>query len=437
MSEQTGVLEVLIEKLVHGGNGLARLDTGQAIFVPGVLPGERVVVTIRKKRKGVLEAALVKVLTPSKDRITPLCNGEIECTGATWPHIAYPVQLKYKQEILLDTLKKIGGIEPRRLLSILPSPRTDHYRLRTQFNVRMKDNRQRIGFFRQGSYDLIEVNNAFLIHPVIDKVLNNIRTLSDKLPSLTELHINASPSGQVHLLLFSDQPLFPSMDPFFAALKKTSPEVIGMTCFAGRTKVCTLGGNQLTLEIEGMTLKATEGNFFQVNWEQNRNMVRTVLAFSSLTGNETVLDLYCGIGNFSLPLAKKARTLFGIESGYSAIEDARANAQLNGISNTEFIADDMQKGLKTLIQRKLRADVIVLDPPRAGATLKTLERVLAFVPRKIVYVSCNPSTLARDLKFFKLFGFRLDRLQPVDMFPYTYHIECVAEMVRTEDAAII
>jgi 23S rRNA (uracil1939-C5)-methyltransferase len=430
MSEQPGTLEVLIEKLVHGGSGLARLDTGQTVFVPGVLPGERVVVTIRKKRKGVLEAALVKVLTPSKDRIIPPCNGEIECTGATWPHIAYPAQLKYKQEILLDTLKKIGGIEPRRFLPILPSPRTDHYRLRTQFNVRMKDNRQRIGFFRQGSYDLIEVNNAFLIHPVIDRVLKNIRSLSDKLPLLTELHINASPTGEVHLLLFSEQPFSPPIDAFFSELKRISPEVIGMTGFVSRTKVSTLGRNQLTLDVEGMTFKATEGNFFQVNWEQNRNMVRTVLDLTSLTGNETVLDLYCGIGNFSLPLAKKAKAVIGIESGYSAIEDAKANAELNRIPNTEFIADDMQKGLKTLIQRKLRADVIVLDPPRAGATLKTLERVLAFVPQKIVYVSCNPSTLARDLKFFQLFGFRLDRLQPVDMFPYTYHIECVAEMVR-------
>jgi 23S rRNA (uracil1939-C5)-methyltransferase len=430
MSEQTGTLEVLIEKLVHGGSGLARLDTGQTVFVHGVLPGERVVVTIRKKRKGVLEAALVKVLSPSKDRIIPPCNGEIECTGATWQHIAYPAQLKYKQEILLDTLKKIGGIEPRHLLPILPSPRTDHYRLRTQFNVRMKDNRQRIGFFRQGSYDLIEVKNAFLIHPVIDRVLKNIRSLSDKLPLLTELHINASPTGEVHLLLFSEQPFSPAIDAFFAELKKISPEVIGVTGFVGRTKASTLGKNQLALEIEGMTLKATEGNFFQVNWEQNRNMVRTVLDLTSLTGNETVLDLYCGIGNFSLPLAKKAKTVIGIESGYSAIEDAKANAELNSIPNTEFIADDMQKGLKALIQRKLRADVIVLDPPRAGATLKTLERVLAFVPQKIVYVSCNPSTLARDLKFFHLFGFHLDRLQPVDMFPYTYHIECVAEMVR-------
>jgi 23S rRNA (uracil1939-C5)-methyltransferase len=423
-------MEVLIEKLVHGGSGLARLGTGQAVFVPGVLPGERVAITIRKKRKGVLEAALVKVLVPSKDRITPPCNGETECTGATWPHIAYPAQLGCKQEILLDTLKKIGGLEPMRLLPILPSPQTDHYRLRTQFNVRMKDNRQRIGFFRQGSYDLIEVENAFLIHPVINRVLKNIRALSHKLPPLTELHINASPSGEVHLLLFSEQQPFMPLEPFLSDLQKTSPEVIGMTGFAGRQKAFALGRNQLTLEVEGMTFKATEGNFFQVNWEQNRNMVRTVLDFTALTGSETVLDLYCGIGNFSLPLAKKARNVIGIESGYSAIEDSAANAERNGIANTEFIADDLQKGLKALIQRKLHADVIVLDPPRAGATLKTLERVLAFVPQKIIYVSCNPATLARDLKFFHLFGFRLDRLQPVDMFPYTYHIECVAEMVR-------
>jgi 23S rRNA (uracil1939-C5)-methyltransferase len=423
-------VDVLIEKLVHGGSGLARLGTGQAVFVPGVLPGERVAITIRKKRKGVLEAALVKVLVPSKDRITPPCIGETECTGATWPHIAYPAQLGCKQEILLDTMKKIGGLEPMRLLPILPSPQTDHYRLRTQFNVRMKDNRQRIGFFRQGSYDLIEVENAFLIHPVINRALKNIRALSDKLPPLTELHINASPSGEVHLLLFCEQQPFMPLEPFFSDLQKTSPEVIGMTGFAGRQKAFALGRNQLTLDVEGMTFKATEGNFFQVNWEQNRNMVRTVLDFTALTGSETVLDLYCGIGNFSLPLAKKARTVIGIESGYSAIEDATANAERNGIANTEFIADDLQKGLKALIQRKLRADVIVLDPPRAGATLKTLERVLAFVPQKIIYVSCNPATLARDLKFFHLFGFRLERLQPVDMFPYTYHIECVAEMVR-------
>jgi 23S rRNA (uracil1939-C5)-methyltransferase len=428
MSEQT---EVLTEKLVHGGNGLTHLKTGQAVFVPGVLPGERVVVTFRRKRKGVLEADLVKILAPSKHRITPLCHGEKECTGATWPHINYPAQLAFKQEILVDTLKKIGALEPGRLLPILPSPRTDHYRLRTQFTARMKDNSQRFGFFRQGSYDLIEVENAFLIHPVIDKVLKSIRALSGKLPPLTELHINASPSGEAHLLLFSEQRTFPALGPFFSDLIKIAPEVIGMTGFAGKQKAFFLGKNRLTFEVEGMTLHATEGNFFQVNWEQNRNMVKTVLDFAALTGSETVLDLYCGIGNFSLPLAKKAKNLIGIESGWSTIGDARANAMENGITNTEFIADDMQKGLKSLMERKLRAEVIVLDPPRAGATLKTLERVLAFVPRKIIYVSCNPATLARDLKFFHLFGFRLDRLQPVDMFPYTYHIECVAEMVRT------
>jgi 23S rRNA (uracil1939-C5)-methyltransferase len=426
----SGRTEVLVEKLVHGGSGLAKLDTGQAVFVSGVLPGERVVVEIKKRKKGFLQAELIEIISPSPDRIVPPCIGEKQCTGATWPHISYPAQLRYKQEILQDTLKRIGGMEPARPLPILPSPRTDHYRLRTQFNVRAKDGVQRIGFFRQGSYDLIEVEQAFLIHPLIDKVLKGFRSLSNELPLLTELHINASPTREAHVLLFSEQGALPPMGPFFAKLRNVAPEVIGLTGFTNRKKVFSLGRNQLSLEVEGLTLRATEGNFFQVNWEQNRNMVRTVLDFSALAGNETVLDLYCGIGNFSLPLATKAKTVIGIESGWSAIEDAIANARLNNIANAEFIADDLQKGLKTLINKKTRADVIVLDPPRAGATLKTIERVLAFVPRKIVYVSCNPSTLARDLKFFHLFGFRLDRLQPVDMFPYTYHIECVAEMVR-------
>lgn len=425
-----GRSEVTIEKLVHGGSGLARLETGQAVFVPGVLPGERVIVSIKKKRKGVLEADLIGIVTPSPDRILPPCEGEKQCTGATWPHIAYPAQLRYKQEILLDTLLRIGGITPRQPLPILPSPRTDHYRLRTQFSVRTVGGARRIGFFRQGSYDLIEVENAFLIHPLIDKALKAIRSLSGRLPLLTEVHINATPSGEAHVLLLSEQEEYPAMDSFFSDLKKAVPEVIGITGFSRRKKAFSFGKNRLALEVESLKLLATEGNFFQVNWEQNRNMVKTVLDFAELRGRETVLDLYCGIGNFALPLAKQTKQVIGIESGYSAIEDARENAALNNIHNVEFIADDMQKGLKTLIQRKTRADVIVLDPPRAGATLKTLERVLAFVPQKIIYVSCNPATLARDLKFFHLFGFRLDRLQPIDMFPYTYHIECVAEMVR-------
>lgn len=424
--------EVRIEKLVYGGNGLARLDAGRAVFVPGVLPGERALIEIKRKRKGIFEAALAGIIEPSGDRVAPPCAGERECTGATWSFISYAAQLRLKQEILLDTLRKIGGMQPGRTIPILPSPSKDHYRLRTQFTVRRKGDRQRIGFFRQGSYELVEVENSFLIHPLINRVLTAIRSLSNSLPPLSEIHINATPEGEVHIILFSPEKSLPDMNDFLGRLRQRVPEVIGMAGYADRRKVFSLGGNRLALEVDGLNLKATEGNFFQVNWEQNRNMVKTVLDFASLTGSETVLDLYCGIGNFALPLARRAKTVIGIESGYSAIEDAKANADSNGIANTEFIADDMQKGLKGLIRRKLRSEVIVLDPPRAGATLKTLERVLAFVPRKIIYVSCNPSTLARDLKFFHLFGFRLDRLQPVDMFPWTYHIECVAEMVRKE-----
>jgi len=422
--------EVRIEKLVYGGEGLGRLASGQAVFVSGVLPGELVRAGIVLKRKGIFHAVAEEIIDPSPARVAPPCEGEKQCTGATWPFIAYPAQLRLKQEILLDTLQRTGGMKPKRPLPIIPSPRTEHYRLRTQFNVRTEKGAQRIGFFRQGSYSLVEVEDAFLIHPLINRTLAAVRNLITLLPPLLEIHINASPAGEVHLLVFGAEETLKPLDSFFANLQKAVPEVIGLTGFARKKKVHSLGRNTLELEVEGLALHATEGNFFQVNWEQNGNMVRTVLDFTGLTGSETVLDLYCGIGNFSLPLAGKAGMVIGIESGYAAIEDARKNAKLNGIINVEFIADDLQKGLKPLLERKQKADVIVLDPPRAGATLKTLERILAFVPRKIIYVSCNPSTLARDLKFFHLFGFRLDRLQPVDMFPWTYHIECVAEMVR-------
>jgi len=421
---------VVVEKLVHGGSGLARLKTGQVIFVDGVLPGERILVILKQKRKGFLQADLIEVITPSPHRITPPCSGEKECTGATWQHIAYAAQLAYKQDILQDALTRIAHITPMHPLLILPSPHTDHYRLRTQFSVRTEEGTQRIGFFRHGSYSLVEVDDAFLIHPIINRTLKAIRSLVRQLPLLTEIHINATPGGQAHILLFSELSRLPLLEPFFMNLKKIVPEVIGITGYANKQKAFVIGNNRLLLELDGLTYTATEGNFYQVNWEQNKNMVRMVMDFAGLAGHETVLDLYSGIGNFALPLARKARTVIGVESGYAAIEDAKANAELNGITNVEFLADDLQKGLKALLQQKKRADVIVLDPPRSGATLKTLERILAFVPQKIIYVSCNPSTLARDLQHFQLFGFRLDRLQPVDMFPYTYHIECIAEMTR-------
>jgi len=429
MNEQ---VDVRIDKLVHGGDGLARLADGRAVFVSGVLPGELIRARVYRKRKGVLEAATVEVLEPSADRVSPPCSGEQQGTGATWPHIAYPAQLRLKEEILLDTIQRTGGMLPRRLQPILASPTTEHYRLRTQFTVRSEGGRQRIGFFRQGSYSLIEVEDAFLLHPLINRTLAAVRGNLGLLPPLEEVHINASPRGEVHLLLFAGGGALPPLDAFFASLRTAVPGVIGLTAFLNKKKAASLGNGVLSLDVDGLTLQATEGNFFQVNWDQNRNMVRTVLDYAGLQGGEAVLDLYCGIGNFALPLARQAGSVVGIESGWSAIEDAKRNGALNGITNVEFIADDLQKGLKVLMERKQKAEVIVLDPPRAGATLKTLERILAFVPRRIVYVSCNPATLARDLKFFHLFGFRLDRLQPVDMFPWTYHIEAVAEMVREE-----
>ncbi len=427
MKEQ---VRVRIEKLVYGGEGLARRDDGKVVFVRGVLPGELVLAGITGKRKGVFVADADEITEPSPDRVVPPCGGPQQCTGATWPFISYPAQLRLKTEILLETIFRTGGIRPKRLLPILPSPRQDHYRLRTQFNVRVKDGVQRFGFFRQGSYDLIEVEDAYLLHPLVNKTLAAVRKLVHLLPPLTEMHVNASPEGRVHVLLMGSGEVMKPQEAFFTALAQSVPEVIGVSGFARKKRAFSLGKNTLSLDVDELTLRATEGNFYQVNWEQNRNMVRTVLDLADLAGGETVLDLYCGIGNFALPLAQRAGRVIGIESGYSAIEDATRNAALNHITNAEFIADDLEKGLKPLKEAKLRSEVIVLDPPRAGATLKTLERILAFVPRKIVYVSCNPATLARDLKFFHLFGFSLDRLQPVDMFPWTYHIECVAEMVR-------
>ncbi|MBI5199836.1 MAG: 23S rRNA (uracil(1939)-C(5))-methyltransferase RlmD [Nitrospirae bacterium] len=423
------MIEVTVEKLVYGGKGLARYN-GLTIFIPGVIPGEKVAIEIKRKRKGFVEAELIGVINPSPDRILPPCKGEEECTGAHWPFISYPAQLRFKEEILLETLKKIGDIEPRKTLPIIPSPAADHYRLRVQFNVRYRDSSPVIGFFREETHRLVEIKNGFLLHPLINRTLDSIRKIADKLPPLKEIHMNVIQEGEGVILFLIDFENPPSLAPVFETIKGDIKEIVGVISYARRKKYEVLGRNFLVLKLDDLTFQSTEGNFFQVNWEQNKNMIQSLLDLAELKGNERVLDLYSGIGNFSLPLAKKVEKVIGIESGYSAVEDARKNADMNGIKNIEFICDDVRKGLKGLIEKKERADLIVLDPPRAGATKKIIDRVIALSPEKILYISCNPTTLARDLGWLRDGGYYLDRLQPIDMFPYTYHIETIAEIIR-------
>lgn len=423
------MIEVVIEKLVYGGKGIVRHE-GITIFVPDVLPGEKVSVEIKRKRKGISEADLIGVIDPSRERVVPPCKGEEECTGASWPHISYPAQLRFKEEILLETLKKIGKIEPLKVLPIIPSPDTEHYRLRVQFNVRYEDSRPMIGFFRPGTHHLIEIRNGLLLHPLINKSLDAARRIADKLPPLREIHMNVSPEREVLILFFFDHENPPSLAPVFDELKEEVKEVVGVITYAVRKRWEVLGRNYLKFRLANLKFQSTEGNFFQVNWNQNKNVVKALLEISGLKGNEKVFDLFCGIGNFSIPLAKNAGKVIGIESSCSSVEDAVRNAENNGISNIEFICEDVRKGLKWLLEKKEKTDLIVLDPPRSGATKKIIERIIAFSPEKIIYISCNPSTLARDLEMLREGGYILSRLQPIDMFPHTYHIEAIAEMVR-------
>lgn len=415
--------------MVYGGKGIAR-HNGLALFISGVLPGEKAQVEIKNKKRGIVEAELLKVITASPDRVKPPCNGEEECTGAPWTHISYPAQLRLKQDILLETLRKIGRIEPKEVLTIIPSSDTEHYRLRVQFNVRYQDERPMIGFFREGTHHLIEIKNGFLLHPLINRTLDAIRNIADQLPSLKEIHVNACPDGEILILFFATSDAPPSLANVFEALKKEVNEIAGVISYAGRKKWEVLGRNYIKLRLNDITYQSTEGNFFQVNWRQNKNMTDSLLDLAELKGDENVLDLYCGLGNFSLPLAKRAERVIGIESGYSAIEDAKKNAEVNRIQNVEFICDDVRKGLKMLLARKEKADLIVLDPPRAGATKKIIERITALSPAKILYVSCNPTTMARDIEIMQKGGYILNRLQPIDMFPHTYHIESIGELVR-------
>jgi len=411
---------------------------GKVVFVPFAAPGERVQAEVVNEKRDYAEAALKKIEMKSPRRVEPFCPLYGECGGCQYQHFAYEDQLRLKEEAARETLSRLTRRGKFEFLPIIPSPQDRGYRIRAQFKAGEKGGRRFLGFHAWRTHRVVEVAHCPLLHPLANRILaglNNYLGGGGDIP-LKGADLQVSPEEGRGVVILQTEGSWDS-----AKAEKMGRGIEGLKGIAwGEKKKIfwrdislfyespEIGGRRLRLRISG-------DSFVQVNSGQNENLVRKVVDWAGLTGNEKVLDLFCGSGNLTLPLALAAKRIWGVDYDRQAIDLARENARGNEFLNCTFLAGPAEEGIKRVKEETLTMDLVVLDPPRVGAH-GVLESLASLRPRKILYVSCEPPTLARDLARLGSLGYNVERIQPLDMFPQTYHIEVIAECGLRNDKRI-
>lgn len=433
---------VTIERMCYGGAGFGRVD-GKACFVPFTAPGDQARVRVVKEKRSFMEAELLDLEKPSPLRVEPPCPFFGVCGGCDWQHLPYQEQLKQKGEIFAGNLSRIGGVASDHILPVAASAKEYGYRSRIQLKVGARKGDPQLGFFRTGSHDIIDLGDVgcAISDPLLNRIYREFRALLGRLADLAaipQIELAIGDGGQaIAVVQFAGKNPAQLMTRL-AAAQKELPSVTGLFVKAGARGSLerVFGIDSLSYLVpEGifpdareMRLSFSRGGFSQVNYLQNLELIRTVWQWGSFTGTEQVLDLYCGNGNISIPIAPHCREVIGVEGYAPSIADARANAAANGIANVTFEVSDAAKAVRRLAQRGERFDAVILDPPRGGA--EAAGDIAQLEPEKIIYVSCDPATLSRDLALICERGYHVTRSQPVDMFPQTYHLESVTELRR-------
>ncbi|MDT8444350.1 MAG: 23S rRNA (uracil(1939)-C(5))-methyltransferase RlmD [Desulfuromonadales bacterium] len=428
------IKELDITALVHGGRGLGRHE-GKAVFVPLTMPGDRIVCRIVKAKRRYIEAELVAVVEPSPQRREPPCPFFSSCGGCQWQHLSYQQQVGWKEKIFADLMVRNNIIAGERLKPLVPALHEWGYRNRVQFKCSLDAKGLIIGFYRHASHVVVGIDKCLLLSPPIQTTLEHLRRDLPDAPcseAVSQIDAACGDDGEVRIILHVQPQGRSQMVSWlrdFAACHQIS------ACIQSGSKqsIEVVHGNRdLTIKIDHpeIALRYGPGGFVQVNPEQNRSMVATMLQLLALDGSENVLDLFCGMGNFSLPLARRVKRVVGIEDYAPSIDSARINAAANHIRNVEFHAADA-----ATIMARYRADddldLVVLDPPRTGH-YQTACELLKIRPQRILYVSCDPATLVRDLTPLVQNGYEVVSSQAFDLFPQTWHIESMTLLSKID-----
>jgi len=454
--------EVTIEKLVYGGRGLARLN-GMALFVRGAVPGDRLIIEIAKVKKNYAEARIGELLEPSAYRISPPCPYSDYCGGCTWQQIAYEQQLAYKKSFVTESLSRIADITDWKAHEVLPSPRVFGYRNKMEFSFSDKrwllpherteqsgEPSMALGLHVPGTFDrIIDIEGCLLQEDKGNEILREVKDFVRK-SGVPPYGLRSHQGFWRYLVLRHSQRLNEWMANIVTSQERQEPvqalasmlgdrfsEIVSISHVVNTRKGGTavgewentlIGEGYLRDKIGPYSFQISTNSFLQTNSHLSGELYQVVQDFASLTGNETVVDLYCGIGTISAFLASKASRIIGIDSSESAIADAHKNRELNGLDNCEFWCGDAKLLAENTVNH---SDVLITDPPRTGMHQKVIKHILRLLPRRIIYISCNPTTMARDIALLKE-DYRLEEIQPLDLFPHTYHIEAVARLERKQ-----
>ncbi len=406
------ILHLSIEKLVHGGNGLAFHDN-QACFVGDVIDGEKIAAVIKKRKKQFLEASLLEVTKSSPFRTRAACKLFHECGGCQWQHITYEHQLLCKTGIVQDCLKRIGKINAFEIRDVHPSPSVFNYRFRTNLKVRYKRN-PAIGFFKKNSHTIIPVGTC----PILAEPLNSaLHACNDLMQQKPELFIGV---GEIRMVYVQ------AAEAVLVTFASNSSPV-GKFRYSLKKRSFVSSYYTTHEQVLGLQFKRSTESFYQVNFHQNENLIRHVRSCFG-PGIDSVLDIYCGCGNFSLFMAQDGRSVTGIESNHAAVKEAKYNARLNTLKGCSFKTGSASETAALTNSRLYNG--ILINPPRTGCDRETLNAIITIKPQEIVYVSCNPATLARDLNALLQTGYCIEDITLFDMFPQTYHVETVVKLTR-------
>lgn len=445
-------LLVHVEDLTHDGAGVAKID-GYPLFIHGALPGEDVHVHVVKTLKSYGFAKLLQIENASPFRVEAPCPVFDTCGGCQIQHLSYEGQMTFKRKLVRDAITRIGKLPDVPVHPVKGMENPWRYRNKSQIPFGMEDGRVVAGFYEPRSHRIADTDICLIQTPEADSIMTGIKHKLTEMgiePYEEETHRGqlrhvvvrkARATGEVMVVLVTKKKKFPQAERAIELIRTLVPETVSIVQNINTEKTnvifgyetLTLWGNDVIEDrIGDVRFEISARSFYQINPEQTEVLYGQALEYANLTGNETVIDAYCGIGTISLFLAQKAKFVMGVEIVPPAIEDAKRNAELNGLSNTLFEAGPAEQVIPRWYKEGKQADVLVVDPPRKGCDEQLLRTILKQRPERVVYVSCNPATLARDLRILEDGGYRTQEVQPVDMFPQSTHCEAVAWLQLAE-----
>jgi len=457
--ERGAIVEKLeITAITSEGKSLGR-HNGLVIFVAGAVPGDVADVEITYKRRRFLEGKITHLHTASPHRADPFCEHFGTCGGCKWQHLSYAAQLKYKQDHVAENLHKLSGLDLPLINTIIGSVETEYYRNKLEYTFSNKRwltqeeigsdsvlERNGLGFHLPGRFDkVLDINNCYLQPDPSNRIRLALKNyaiengltffdIRDQHGLLRNLIIRTATTGEVMVIVQFFEPNKKAIIAVMEFLKSEFPEITSLNYIINEKKnetffdqqvVCYAGTQYIQEKMADLTFRIGPKSFYQTNSKQAERLYEVAARMAALTGSETVYDLYTGTGTIANYVARSAKKVIGVEYVPEAIEDAHVNSQINGITNTAFFAGDMKDVLNdAFVEKYGHPDVIIVDPPRAGMHEDVVEMLQRIKPERLVYVSCNPATQARDIEWLSE-TFSVEEIQPVDMFPHTQHVENV------------